>query len=250
MDKISYDLHCHTVQSNDAVNTLYEIVQEARKKKVDLVAITEHGPGMIDGPHPTYFTISPRIPPVINNVIVLSGCEANILDLYGHIDLDDKLAKIQDIMITGIHDLTSYPKGTSKSENTEAIIAAIKNPIIDVICHPYRRDFPTDISVLVDEAIEEGVLLELNMSLLKGNNISEDVLSSTKKMVRLCEENNYPIALGSDAHIASELGDFTPLHQLKIKSNLTDIFSYTNKFIRLKSKISRNNKSYLEYMKR
>lgn len=249
MGRISYDLHCHTVMSNDAVNTLYELVREAQLKKVKLIAITDHGPGMIDGPHPTYFTISPRIPPVINDVVVLSGCEANILDLNGQIDLDDKLAKMQDIVIAGIHDLTPYPKGTSKSENTETIIATMKNPHIDVICHPYRKDFPTNVSALVDAAIEKGVLLELNVSLLKGNNISLDVLNSIKEMVRLCEEHSYPIALGSDTHIAPELGDFTPLNQLKIKLNTLDVFSLnTRRYIRLHSKILQNKKSYLEYI--
>lgn len=240
----SYDLHCHTIRSSDAVSTIDEVTAEAKKRRLQLVAITDHGPGMIDGPHPTYFTISPRIPPVINDVIVLSGCEANIIDFNGKIDLPDDIASMQDIVIAGIHDLTPYPHANDIFLNTKAIISGMNNPNIDVIAHPFREQFPINIKEVVLAAIEKDVLLELNISLIKTSREKEKIFEKLKEMIKYCEEFNYPVVIGSDAHIAFEVGEFSLANEVSFNNELFNIFDFQHYNLRLHRKLSNSGKCF------
>lgn len=239
-----YDLHCHTIRSNDAVNTIFEIAAIARQKDVKLIAITDHGPGMVDGPHSTYFTISPRISAIINDVIILSGCEANIIDFDGNIDLSNDIASMQDIVIAGIHNLTSYQYGTNKSLNTKAIISTMRNQFIDVIAHPFRKEFPVYIEDVVEAAIKNQVLLELNTSLINTSKRDEEVLRSLREMISCCKSHNYPIVIGSDAHIAVEVGDFSVSNEVNIKSDILDVFDFERYDLRLHRRLSSSKKGF------
>lgn len=231
------DLHCHTVMSKDAVSTLYEVASEAKRKKLKIIAIVEHGPGMRDGPHPEFFSLCLRIPSLIKGVVILWGCESNVIDLKGNIDLAGRLAKMQDIVVAGIHKMTDFPASSSRTENTKAIIKAMDNPHVDIVAHPYRDEFPTDIRALVARACDTGVLLELNASLLR-QGCSADVLANIRLMVELCAKRGYPLALGSDAHVASEVGDYTPLRRFGINITRERVWSPEISFTRLSRKIS------------
>ena len=239
-----YDLHCHSVKSSDALSTILELTDYAKNRGVKLVAVTEHGCGMIDGPHPTYFEISPRVPPVINDVIVLSGCEANIVDSLGNIDLDEGQAALQDIVIAGIHNLTTYNENSSVKENTQAIIGAMANQYVDVICHPYRSSYPVDVEELVEAAIKYGVLLEVNAHVLKNSNEVDNVMLNTKKMIELCEKHNHPMVAGSDAHITFEVGEFSVFKRIGINTGLFNIFDFNRNDLRLINRLRASKKGY------
>lgn len=239
-----YDLHCHSVKSSDALSTILELTDYAKKKELKLIAVTEHGCGMIDGPHPTYFEVSPRVPPVINDVVVLSGCEANIVDSSGNIDLEEGKAALQDIVIAGIHNLTTYNTNSSVKENTQALIGAMANKYVDIICHPYRSSYPVDVEELVEAAIKYGVLLEVNAHVLKNSNEAGSVMLNTKKMIELCEKHNHPMAAGSDAHIAFEVGEFSVFEKMGINTGLFNIFDFKRKDLRLINRLCESKKGY------
>ncbi len=94
---------------------------------------------------------------------ILKGCEANIMN-DGSIDIEDEVLAELDFVIAGIH---SQFKMT-RTEMTERIIRALKNPHVDILSHPTgrilkRRDeYETDFDRLLKVARETGKVLEIN----------------------------------------------------------------------------------------
>ena len=154
------DLHTHSIASGHALNTVYEMVREAKKKGMGLIGIVEHGPSMQGAPHDGYFWVSDQLDELYE-VRVLLGIEANILNENGEIDLNGELLAKQRVVIAGLHARTPY-KTNNLESNTAAIIGAMQNPLVQIISHPYRTDFPIDIEKVFQEAYRTQTLLELN----------------------------------------------------------------------------------------
>jgi putative hydrolase len=143
---------------------------------------------------------------------VLFGCEVNILNSNGDVDLSAKTMSGLDIVLAGLHDRTSYT-GMSESDNTAAIINAIKkHSYINVISHPYRTEFPISVSEVIYASIEYRVLLEINASLLikamqnRSDGRAARVINRTAEMVNLLQSNKTGYVINSDAHHSSEVG--------------------------------------------
>ncbi|MEJ2202017.1 MAG: PHP domain-containing protein [Desulfuromonadaceae bacterium] len=84
------DLHIHTVGSGHAYSTIAEIAQEAARKGLKMVAMTDHGPALPGGPHAYHFAALRFVPEYLHGVRVLRGIEANIIGI-GQLDLDAAL---------------------------------------------------------------------------------------------------------------------------------------------------------------
>lgn len=214
---LEIDLHIHTVASGHAYSTIQESVIHANAIGVEVIAITDHGPSMEGASHAGYFSNMGRIPRKIHKVNLLMGCEANVIDFSGNIDLREDIIERLDIVLVGLHKLTPYPSNSSLDDNTKALARAITNNKVHVISHPYRLDFPVDITEIIKVANGQGVLLELNLSLLKlfGNN--KNLLDQIKLMIEVAEKLGTRIAVSSDAHIATEIGDDSVLSDLGIQ---------------------------------
>jgi len=184
--------------------------------KVEVIAITDHGPSMEGSPSVGYFGNMSRIPRKMNGLNILMGCEANVIDFSGNIDLGKEIAEGLDIVLVGLHKLTPYPSNSSLTDNTRALIKAITSNRVHIISHPYRLDFPVDITELANVASDQGVLLELNLSLLKLFGTNKDLLNQIKLMIEVAEKLNVGIVISSDAHIATEIGDDSVLSDLDI----------------------------------
>ncbi len=211
------DLHIHTVASGHAYSTILESATYASSVGVEVIAITDHGPSMEGAPFPGYFGNMVRVPRKMCGVNLLMGCEANVIDLSGKIDLEAGIIDGLDIVLVGLHKLTPYPGNALLADNTKALIGAITNYRIHILSHPYRLDFPVDIVELVNAASGQGVALELNLSLLKlfGNN--KELLKQINLMIEVAEKMGVKIAVSSDAHIATEIGDDSVLSDLCIQ---------------------------------
>ena len=157
--KLVADLHVHTISSGHAFSTVAEIIQAAAQKGLEAVAITDHGPAMPGGPHRYHFGNLYVLPEKEQNVEVLRGVEANIIDRDGTVDLPDNYLRSLDIVWAGLH----YPCLTpgTRSKNTEALLNALENPYVDGIVHPGNPDFPIDEEAVVKAAHEKGKLLRL-----------------------------------------------------------------------------------------
>lgn len=206
---LKIDLHTHSIASGHAFNTIYELAQTASEKGLELIAITDHGPNMKGSAHLEYFSMAKRVPKELFGVKILFGCEANIIDHDGRLDIPIEYLKSIDIVLIGFHKLTDYPKDSSREENTIAMIKAIEKYPVNIIAHPYRLDFPIIAEEVVKVALSHNTLLEINNSIFKttGYNLNDELILETRKMITVSKQNGGKLIIGSDAHIASEVGD-------------------------------------------
>lgn len=199
------DLHMHTTASSHAYSTIQENVIAAKAKGLKLIAITDHGAALPDAPHPWHFINMRIIPRIIEDVAVLRGIEANILNIDGEIDCDDMMYSSLDMVIAGFHDpvLNANP---DIDFNTQAMIATIKNPKVNIISHPGNPKFPIDAKAVAKAAKQYNVALEINNSSFISRKGSED---NCHEIILAVKEAGGLIALGSDSHIAYSIGDFS-----------------------------------------
>ena len=206
------DLHIHTIMSGHAFCSVNECVEKAGKCGLSIIAITDHGPAMEHSAHEGYFEMSARLPKHFGDINVLFGCEMNILNKSGDVDLSAKTMSGLDVVLAGLHEKTPYT-GSNEIENTEAIINAMRtHPEINIITHPFRAEFPVFVPDIVQAAKEWGVVLEINLALLlkaikrKEESYNALVINKTAEMVRLLQEMGCEYLINSDAHHTSEIG--------------------------------------------
>ncbi|AZR72223.1 hypothetical protein BBF96_01710 [Anoxybacter fermentans] len=206
--KFIADFHTHTVASGHAFSTIQENVRAAKERGLKYVAITEHGPTVPGGPHPYYFGNMRVIPTEMYGVKVLRGVELNIQDTLGTVDLPAETIYNMDIVLAGLHPATGY-EGSTIVENTEAIINAIYNPLIDIIVHPDNENYPIDIVAVVKAAKENDTFLEINNSSFANNRPGrKNSYEYCKKIVEEAKRQELMLVLGSDAHFSADVGNF------------------------------------------
>lgn len=202
--KFVIDTHCHTIASGHAYSTVIEIAREANNKGLEMIAITDHGPAMQGAPNIWHILNQKVIPELIYGVQVLRGVEANIMDFDGNLDISDEhLAKL-DIVIASLHEACIESGGIDK--NTNAIIKAMENKNVDIIAHPGNPVFPIDYERVVKKAKETGTLIEINNSSFVSSR--QGSLNNCIEIARLCKEQEVMITVGSDSHIAFDVGRF------------------------------------------
>ena len=217
---ILLDVHTHTVSSGHAYSSLQEMVQTASEKGLQILGITEHGPS-IPGTCPLlYFKNMGVIPRIINGVRLLMGCEINILDTEGHLDIDDSMMENLDIRIAGIHSICW--KGGTKEQNTQGVIAAIRNPNIQIICHPGDGTAELDFEPMVLAAKESNTLIEINNHSLAPFRKKGMAAEYNRKILHYCKQYEVPIILGSDAHISYQVADYERLYPLLNETEFPD----------------------------
>lgn len=208
--KFLVDLHMHTVASTHAYSTIHDYIREAKAKGLRLIAITDHGMALGDSPHKWHFMNMRIIPRIMDGIAILRGIEANILNNNGEIDCDDMMYEELDIIIAGFHEPALAPQDIDK--NTQAMIATIKNPKVNIISHPGNPKYPIHIEAVAKAAKVYHVALEINnSSFMMSRRGSED---NCRKIAQAVKDIGGVIALGSDSHIAHTVGDFP--HCLKI----------------------------------
>ncbi|MCE5284579.1 MAG: PHP domain-containing protein [Pelosinus sp.] len=202
--RLEADLHVHTIASGHGYSTIKEIVESASEKGLKMVAITDHGLQMPGVPHWYHFTNMISLPRIMQGVEVLRGAEVNILDMRGSIDMPEEvLADYLDIVLAGFHESTGYT-GTSIEHNTQAMIAAIKNPYVHIIAHPGNPKFPVNVEEVVLVAKHYNKALELN------NNsfiVRRGSFTQCNEFARMAKKHNVRVCINSDAHICYNVGE-------------------------------------------
>ncbi len=230
---LKIDLHTHTIASGHAFNTIYEMAAEAKKRGVKILGITEHGPAASGSITNNYFSQLYRLPRKLFGVKILFGVELNILNKKGEVDLPEWLLQRCDYISAGLHKTTSY-KGKSEKENTQAMLAAMENPCVSTLNHIYRTVFPVNIEKVAQAACAKGKLLEISMATFSKKKIPDEILKRVSRMIKVVKQNKQKILLGSDAHIASEIGEDKGFDKYKRKLGLTkkDIANNDIKYLR------------------
>jgi len=221
---LKIDLHIHTIASGHAFSTILEYINQANKNKMKIIGITDHGPMNEDAIiSEVYFMCLYRIPKLINGVTVLKGIEANI-DNDGGIDISDSTRQRLDYVIAGLHPGGKFEDLGIKS-NTAAMVKVIESGKINIISHPFIMSFfKTDIEVVAEQACKNNVLLEVNAAWLTPEKIEKhpENFMGVGRMIEIVKKHKKKIIVGSDAHNIWELGDDSPLKNIKKQIGLTD----------------------------
>jgi DNA polymerase (family 10) len=130
--------------------------------------------------------------------MVLKGCEANIMN-DGSIDIDDEVLAELDFVIAGIH---SNFKMT-RSQMTERITRAMRNPHVDILSHPTgrilkRRDeYEIDFEEILRAARQTGTILEINAY--------PERLDLDDRNILRAKEAGVKMVINTDAHHVGQL---------------------------------------------
>lgn len=210
--RLVLDTHTHTIASAHAYSTVAEMARAAADRKLELLAITDHGPALADSSHKLHFMNYHVLPGEMYGVRMLYGAELNILDFEGNVDLDEEILKRQDLCIASFH--TACTKAGTMEENTQAYLKAMENPYVDIIGHPEDGYIPVDFERLVKKAKEQGVLLEINNSSVKTAFYRLNTRENMKAMLKLCKQYQVSVSMGTDAHYAGAVGMFDQAPQV------------------------------------
>ena len=200
------DVHTHTIASGHAYNTIMEMAKAGFDKGLKLLGITEHAPMMPGTCHAMYFHNLKVVPRTMCGIELMLGAELNILDYDGHIDLDTRVLKQLDLKIASLHSVCIQP-GTRK-ENTQAVLGAIHNPLVDIIGHPDDGRYEIDYEALVQGAKEYGKVLELNNHSMDPDCNRQNAVENDTVVLNLCKKYQVPVVMDSDAHFDLLIGEF------------------------------------------
>ena len=205
MKRIIADVHTHTIASGHAFGTIREMALAASERKLDILGITEHAPGIPGTVNPIYYTCLNLVPRVLSGVYLIHGCEINIMN-DGSLSLDDCYIEKLDYAIAGIH-LHCY-QDAGREKNTNNVISCMKHPKVRFISHPDDDNTPLDYHLLVQAAHDTNTALEVNNSSLFRKEHRLNCYENYITMLNLCQKMDTPVIISSDAHDPSWVGRF------------------------------------------
>ncbi|MBZ4646608.1 MAG: putative hydrolase [Petroclostridium sp.] len=203
------DTHCHSVATGHAYSTIQELAEQAAKKGLEMIAITDHGVAMVDAPHLWHFGNLKVVPREIYGVKILRGVEANIIDMDGNIDMPEEYLRRLDWVIASFHDVCIKP-GTIE-QHTHAWIKVIENPYVDALGHSGNPVFTYNFDEVLRCVKDFDKLVEINNHSFLVRTGSE---INCKIIAQKCKELGVKIVVGSDAHISFDVGKFDKVYQL------------------------------------
>lgn len=227
------DLHTHTNTTPHAYSSLEENVRAAKNKGIKIIANTMHGPYLQDSPHWWAIANQRTLPDYIDGVRVLKSVEANIININGDLDINNKVIEICDIVIGGFHSIPEYGESCNIDKNTKAIINVIQSNKVDILVHLGNPEFPIDYEKVVIEAKNYNVAIEINNGSLTSSRAGSK--PNCKKIIEFCLIYKPYISLGSDAHFSALIGELSEAKKL--------IGNYNKEFI-----LNTNEKKLKEFL--
>ena len=200
------DAHTHMIASGHAYGTIREMAAAAADRGLDLLGLSEHGPGTPGTCHPIYFqNLRGTVPRRLSNVEILHGCEVNVQNDWTLSQVKGFLNDL-DYALAGIHPQCYTDAGAEK--NTENLILYMKHPKIFFVSHPDSDKLPVRYDRLVSAAKKYHAALEVNNSSLRYPGRRPGCVENYKTMLALCRKQEVPVLVSSDAHDPSEVGLF------------------------------------------
>lgn len=198
LNDIKGDLHIHSNWS-DGVNSLEQIVEYARKKKYQYIALTDHSPSLKIARGLSLERIKEqcnfieKINEKYDDIQIFTGIEVDILP-RGGLDCPVEILEQLDIVIAAVH--TNFRQ--DRQVMTERILSAVKNKHVDVIGHltgrllGQREAYNVDVEKILAAAGESGKFMEINSS--------PDRLDLNEEHARLAKEYGLKMVINTDAH--------------------------------------------------
>ena len=204
------DTHTHTVASGHAFSTLLENVAQAKKLGHRFLATTDHTEGMPQAPHRWFFENLPAsVPRVLDGVVILRGCEANLRE-DGTLDLREDIVAGLDWVIASMHP-TVLPVGLGEDAYTQIWLKAAEMPGVDVFGHMGQIPYRCDYRAVVKAMAENRKILEVNAASCRVRRGSE---KNCMELLRLCMEYGVEVVLSTDAHFTELIGRVEPSIEL------------------------------------
>ena len=203
VEEIRGDLHVHTRWS-DGGHDLDVLVQAAKKKGYQYIAITDHskGLGIAHGLDERRLRDQIALIDETNRTLtgfrILKGVEVDIRG-DGTLDLPDGVLGELDIVVASIH--SGFRQ--SREKITARLLSAVRNPLVGVIAHPTGRllgerdPYDVDMEAVFREAAVRGVAMEINAHPAR--------LDLSDHHVRMAKRHRIPLVISTDAHVN---GDF------------------------------------------
>ena len=164
------DLHCHT-NASDGTASIEEMARAAADAGYEYLAITDHSA-----------SVAVRIEPerlrdhvarihelsgtdAAGGITLLAGSEVNVAP-DGSLDYDDDVLAQLDWVVASVHSSFSM----TADAMTDRIVAAIENPLVDVIGHlsgrkiERRPPYALHLPAVIEAAAASGTMLEINSS--------------------------------------------------------------------------------------
>ena len=197
------DTHTHTLMSGHAHSTIIENIAEAKRKGHTFIAVTDHTSAMPGSPHDSYFScLWSSLPDYYNGINILRGCEANILDEKGTLDIADSILESLEWVIASIHSYITRPMTFEKHTELWTKIAENKN--VDVIGHCGEEQFKFDYEKVIPLFAKYKKIVEINNSSFRTR---PTCVKNCIEIASLCVKHGVPLVVSSDAHFAADVGN-------------------------------------------
>jgi DNA polymerase (family 10) len=206
-DDIRGDLHCHSNWDGGA-NSIEDMAKAAQDMDYEYLGISDHtkflriehglNEKQLAQQRKEIDRLNSKFEIRNSKFRILQGCEANIMT-DGSIDIKDEALVKLDYVIAGIHSQFKM----EKSQMTERMIKAMKNPNVDIISHPtgrliQRRDeYQIDLDKIFRVAKETGTILEINSF--------PERLDLNDQNIRRAKEMGVTMIINTDSHHRDQL---------------------------------------------
>lgn len=199
------DLHTHT-RLTDGSSSIAQMVQAAVERGYAYMAITDHSQalGVTGGlteaelreAHVQIRDVQASFP----DIDVLCGVEVDI-HVDERLDCSDAFLESCDIVVASIHSALQK----SSEVQTGRLLAAMRNPHVDVIAHPTGRllgkrpGYELDLPAVLDEAARTGTALEVSGQ--------PERLDLDADAIRAAVDRGVMLVLNTDAHAHQQIAD-------------------------------------------
>lgn len=203
LEDIKGDLHTHT-KATDGRYSAEQMAEAAKKRGYGYLAVTDHSKHVTVARGMDAARLAMAVKEIdklngkLKGITLLKSIELDIL-ADGALDLPDGILSELDLVVCSIH----YNFNLSKEKQTERVIRAMDNRLVNVFCHPSGRlinerpPYEIDLDKVMKAAVERGCYLELNAH--------PDRLDLDDVHCQRAKEMGLKLAISTDAHSTDDL---------------------------------------------
>lgn len=205
------DLHIHSTWS-DGINSIHEIVQQSKLKKLSTIAITDHIRNESTYFNDYYNEIKKM---KVDGIVILTGFEVKIKNFQGEVDVSPAVSNKAEVQIASVHRFPlgrklfspdKFNKPICQEIELELSIACIRKQQMRVLGHPGGmsikafHEFPIAFfREIIIECAHNDIVFELN---------SAYHAEIYKELMPILEEYNPYLSFATDAHTIKEIGQW------------------------------------------
>lgn len=197
------DLHFHTDWSGDGRDTMPDMVAAAVDRGLDYVAITDHAEDLrMNGISREGMLRQRRVVRDLEeqrgDIRLFHGTELNI-GADGSLDYDQDFLDRFDFCVASVHSHFTRPV----ADQTARVVAAVRNPAVNVIGHltgrklGRRPGIEVDLEPIFGACLETGTAIEVNAALPR--------LDASVEVIRAGIDAGVTFVISTDAHAIREL---------------------------------------------